>query len=98
MANTAKLAEQLKKLNELRGPVPQALRDRVAAQNKAQKAILDALKEGPKTAPELAAAAGLPQDKALWYVAALRKYGKLSDVAGRGEYPKYELKAGEGKQ
>ena len=59
MADAKKLAEQLKKLNELRGPVPQELRDRVAAQNKAQRDILDALKEGPKTAPELAAAAGL---------------------------------------
>ncbi len=97
MADAKKLAEQLKKLNELRGPVPQELRDRVAAQNKAQKAILDALKEGPKTAPELAAAAGLPHDQAIWYVAGLRKYGKITDVPGRGDWPKYELKAGEAK-
>lgn len=97
MADVKKLAEQLKKLNELRGPVPQELRDRVAAQNKAQQAILNALKEGPKTAPELAAAAGLPQDRALWYLVGLRKYGKVTDVAGRGDYPKYELKAGEAK-
>jgi predicted Rossmann fold nucleotide-binding protein DprA/Smf involved in DNA uptake len=92
MADAKKLAEQFKKLNELRGPVPQELRDRVAAQNKAQKAILDALKDGPKTAPELAAASGLPHDRAIWYVAALRKYGKLADVPGKGDYPKYELK------
>ncbi|MDD5210714.1 MAG: hypothetical protein PHV36_15110 [Elusimicrobiales bacterium] len=97
MADAKKLAEQLKKLNELRGPVTQELRDRVAAQNKAQKAILDALKEGPKTAPELAAPAGLPEDKALWYLVGLRKYGKIADVAGRGDYPKYELKGGEAK-
>lgn len=92
MADAKKLAEQLKKLNELRGPVPQELRDQVAAQNKAQKAILDALREGPKTVPELAAAAGLPHDRAIWYVAALRKYGKVADVPGKGDYPKYELK------
>ncbi len=92
MADAKKLAEQLKKLTELRGPVPQELRDRLAAQNKAQKAILDALKEGPKTAPELAAAAGLPQGKALWYIAGLRKYGRVFDVPGKGDYPKYELK------
>jgi len=97
MADAKKLAEQLKKLNELRGPVPQELRDRVAAQNKAQKAILDALKEGPRTAPELAAAAGLPHDQAIWYVAGLRKYGKIADVPGKGDYPKYELKGGEAK-
>jgi predicted Rossmann fold nucleotide-binding protein DprA/Smf involved in DNA uptake len=97
MPDAKKIAEQLKKLNELRGPVPQSLRDYVAAQSKAQQAILKALKEGPKTAPELAAAAGLPQDKALWHLSALRKYGKIGEVAGRGEYPKYEVKTAEAK-
>lgn len=97
MADAKKLAEQLKKLNELRGPVPQELRDRLAAQNKAQKDILEALKAGPKTVPELAAAAGLPQDLALWYVAGLRKYGRIADVPGKGDYPKYEIKGGETK-
>lgn len=97
MADAKKLAEQLKKLNELRGPVPQELRDRLAAQNKAQKDILEALKAGPKTAPELAAAAGLPEDRALWYLVGLRKYGKVADVPGKGDYPKYELKGGEAK-
>ena len=92
MADAKKLAEQLKKLGELRGPVPQELRDRLAAQNRDQKAILDALREGPKTVPELAAAAGLPHDRAIWYVAGLRKYGKVADVPGKGDYPKYELK------
>lgn len=92
MADAKKLAEQLKKLNELRGPVPQELRDRLAAQNKAQKAILDALSAGPKTVPELAAAAGLTHDQSIWYVAGLRKYGKVADVPGKGDYPKYELK------
>ena len=92
MADAKKLAEQLKKLNELRGPVPVELRDRVAAQNRATKAVLDALAAGPKTAPEIAAAAGLSNDKAIWYVAALRKYGRIADVPGKGDWPKYELK------
>jgi predicted Rossmann fold nucleotide-binding protein DprA/Smf involved in DNA uptake len=92
-----KIVEQLKKLNELHGPVAQELRDYVAAQNKAQKAVLDALKEGPKTVPELAAATGLGAEKTLWYVTGLRKYGKLEDIPGRGIYPKYTLKNGEAK-
>lgn len=96
MADAKKLAEQLKKLGELRGPVPQELRDYVAAQNKAHKAILDALEAGPKTTAGIAAATGLSADRALWHVAALRKYGKIGDVPGRGE-PKYELRSAEGK-
>lgn len=89
-----KIAEQLKKLNEAKGPVPKELRDYVAAQNKAQRAILDALKDGPKSVPELAAATGLPADRTLWYLTGLRKYGKLEDLPGRGVYPKYTLKSG----
>ena len=92
-----KIAEQLKKLNELHGPVKQELRDYVSAQNKAQKAILDALKDGPRSVPELAAATGLPADKTLWYLTGLRKYGKVEDIPGRGVYPKYTLKNAEAK-
>ena len=92
-----KIAEQLKKLNELHGPVKQELRDYVVAQNKAQKAILDALKDGPRSVPELAAATGLPADKTLWYLTGLRKYGKVEDIPGRGVYPKYTLKNAEAK-
>jgi predicted Rossmann fold nucleotide-binding protein DprA/Smf involved in DNA uptake len=91
-----KIAEQLKKLNEA-GPVAKELRDYVAAQNKAQRAIMEALKEGPKTVPELAVSAGLPADKALWHLTGLRKYGKVEDVPGRGAYPRYTLKNGEAK-
>lgn len=92
-----KIAEQLKKLNELHGPVKQELRDYVAAQNKAQKAILDALKDGPRSVPELAAAAGLTSEKTLWYLTGLRKYGRVDDIPGRGTYPKYTLKNAEAK-
>jgi predicted Rossmann fold nucleotide-binding protein DprA/Smf involved in DNA uptake len=92
-----KIAEQLKKLNETRGPVAKELRDYVAAQNKAQQAILKALKEGPKSVPELAAATGLTAQKALWHLTGLRKYGKVADIPGRGDYPKYEAKNGEAK-
>jgi len=89
-----KIIEQLKKLNETKGPVAKELRDYVAAQNKAQQALLAALKAGPRTIPELAAATGLTADKALWYVTGLRKYGKVEDIPGRGVYPKYTLKDG----
>jgi predicted Rossmann fold nucleotide-binding protein DprA/Smf involved in DNA uptake len=90
-----KTAEQLKTLKETKGPVSKKLRDYVAEQNKARKAILAALKEGPKTVPELASAAGLPMENTLWLVTALRKYGKVEDIPGRETYPKYALKNGE---
>jgi predicted Rossmann fold nucleotide-binding protein DprA/Smf involved in DNA uptake len=92
-----KIVGQLKRLTEMRGPVPKELRDYVAAQNKAQQAIIKALKEGPKSVPEIAAASGLTPERALWHLSGLRKYGKVADVPGRGDYPKYSLKSGEAK-
>lgn len=90
-----KIAEQLKKLNEVKGPIKAELRDYVATQNKEQKAILNALKEGPMSVPELAAECNLATDRALWYVTALRKYGKVAEIPGRVTYPKYTLISGE---
>jgi len=90
-----KIVEQLKKLNELHGPVSKELRDYVAAQNKAQKAILEALKDGPRSVPELAAASGLSSETTLWHLTGLRKYGKVDDIPGRATYPKYTLKNAE---
>jgi predicted Rossmann fold nucleotide-binding protein DprA/Smf involved in DNA uptake len=92
-----KAAQQLKHLKETKGPIPKELRDFVAEQTRARKAILDALKEGPRTVPEIAAATGLPADKTLWHVTGLRKYGKVEDLPGRAAYPKYALKNGEAK-
>lgn len=86
-----KIAEQLKKLNEAKGPIREELRRYVAAQTKAQKAILKAMKEGPKSVPELAAECDLATDKVLWHVTALRKYGKVREIPGRVTYPKYTL-------
>lgn len=86
-----KIAEQLKKLNEDEGPVTDELRNYVAAQTKAHKAILKSLKDGPKSVPELAAECELPTDKVLWYVTGLRKYGKVREIPGRTTYPKYAI-------
>ena len=92
-----RIAEQFKRLNETQGPVAEELREYVAAQNKTQKAILAALKDEPKTVPELAAECGLTSDTVLWFVTALRKYGKVSEIPGRVTYPKYQLANGEAK-
>lgn len=90
-----RIAQQLKALHEAKGPVAEELRNYVANQNKAQKAILNALNEGPKSVPELAAECGLATDRVLWYVTALRKYGKVAEIPGRVTYPKYTLIRGE---
>jgi predicted transcriptional regulator len=59
-------------------------------QKKMQQELLAALKEKPKTIPELAADTGLPSERVLWFMAALRKYGVVVENGMSGDYPLYE--------
>ncbi len=89
MPETAK--KPLDVLRERRGPVPDELRERVRENNRIQKAITDKLAEGPKTAPELAAAIGVPTDRVFWHLMAMRKYGKVTEDEQDGDYFRYAL-------
>ena len=44
--------------------------------------ILEALKEGPRTVPEIAAAIGSPAHEVVFWVMGMRRYGWLSEVKG----------------
>jgi predicted Rossmann fold nucleotide-binding protein DprA/Smf involved in DNA uptake len=59
-------------------------------QKKMQQELLAALRDKPKTVPELAVATGLPSDRVLWFMAALRKYGVVVENGMSGDYPVYE--------
>lgn len=87
--NFGNVREQLKVLREKRGPLPPSLLEESKEQIRTQKALLAALEKGPLTVPELARITGLGTEKALWYVTALRKYGKVADGPKRGAYPSY---------
>ncbi len=44
-----------------------------------QRRILEALKAGPLTVPEIAAAIGHPTDEVVFWVMGMRRYGKLRE-------------------
>ena len=44
--------------------------------------ILEALREGPRTVPEIAAAIGSPTHEVVFWVMGMRKYGYLAEVRG----------------
>lgn len=44
--------------------------------------ILDALREGPLTVPEIAAAIGAPAHEVVFWVMGMRRYGHLREVKG----------------
>ena len=70
-------------------PVSTEARRAAADASRDQRALLQALAGGQLTVPELAAASGLSPARVLWLVSAMRKYGRLREIPGRGEYPYY---------
>ena len=47
--------------------------------------ILEALREGPRTVPEIAAAIGSPTHEVVFWVMGMRRYGWLLEVKGPAE-------------
>jgi hypothetical protein len=79
---------------EKRGGVSKELQARVKEQNRIRKAIRAALASGPRTMPEIAAAAESPAPTVLWHLMAMRRYGDVVEVGERGDYPLYAVKEG----
>ena len=61
------------------------------AQKKTIKAIKTELKSNAGTVPLIAEATGIPADQVLWYIAALKKYGKVAEGEKDGSYFQYVL-------
>jgi hypothetical protein len=51
-----------------------------------------ALKAGPKTVPQLAAACGIEGRVAMWNLMAMRRYGEVIETGEQGDYLLYTLK------
>ena len=86
-----KKAEILKRLRE-------GYKDTVArtqALLKEQKAIRQqichAMRDAPKTVPEVVESTGLPADQVLWHITAMRKYDLVAEAGMCGEYYTYQL-------
>jgi predicted transcriptional regulator len=60
-----------------------------------KKQIREALKDGPKTVPEIAEATALHSSKVLWHLMSLRKYGQVVEGEERDSYVEYTLKPAE---
>ncbi|HBV99437.1 MAG: transcriptional regulator [Peptococcaceae bacterium BICA1-7] len=59
--------------------------------------ILGAVKDGPRTVPEIAGAIGRPAHEVLIWVMGLRRYGHLAETEEVDEgYYRYGVSAGEG--
>jgi hypothetical protein len=92
MSPDAKEKSPIRTLRERRGGVPREVRERDRRRRVIRKKLREILAGGPRTVPDLAAAAELPTAETLWFVMAMKKYGEVVEGDLRGGYYEYALK------
>lgn len=88
--NSAK-KEKMKKLRADRKAKIEVAKTRMKEQRKIIKAIKEQLRDRPMTVPEIAAATGIEASNVLWFLAALKKYGKIFEGEKDGSYFQFRL-------
>ena len=85
-----KRSENLKRLREAHSATVEKTQALLREQKQMQQQVCQAVREAPKTVPEIAAAIGSPSDKVLWFIAALKKYGIVVEAGMCGDYVLYQ--------
>jgi len=83
--------EILKKLRLQRAESVRRAKEVQKEQKQKISAIQTALKDGPKTVPEISQVTGIPTPEVLWWVASLKKYGVVMEDEQRGSYFAYKM-------
>ena len=83
--------EAMNKLREDRKVKIKAAKALMKKQRKTIKAIEEQLKDKPLTVPEIASATGIEPSRVLWFLAALKKYGKILEGEKDGSYFTFRL-------
>ena len=84
----------LKKLREMGVKPKKENLDRLKEQREIKKKIVECLKGGDKTIPEIAKETGLPSPKVTWFLMTMWKYGEVEAVDEVDGYYKYRLTEG----
>lgn len=83
-------AELLKQLRATHAESVKRAQELLKEQKKMQQELCAFFREKPRTVPEAAQATGIPADKVLWFVAAMKKYGVVVEAGMCGNYPLYQ--------
>ena len=86
-----KKAEILKRLREDHKEGVTRTQALLKEQKAIRRQICQAMRDGPKTVPEVAQATDLPADQVLWHITAMRKYDLVAEAEMCGEYYTYQL-------
>lgn len=81
----------MKKLRAERKNLIAASSAKMKVQKKEIKAIREFLKDRAATVPDIAAGTDMPEDKTLWYIASMKKYGQIVEGPKQGSFFKYHL-------
>ena len=84
--------EDLKVFRERMGGLTEEKKAMAKDQRDTMKAIQEALKSGPKTVPEISSQTKIQSQKVLWYIMAMKRYGKVSEADRAGDYFRYQTK------
>ena len=83
-------AEMLKNLRTTHAESVKRAQALLKEQKHMQEKLCALFRERPRTVPEVAQATGLPTEKVLWFLAAMRKYGLVVEAGMCGDYPLYK--------
>ena len=86
-----KRIESLKELREEHKDTVEKAQAYLKEQQALRRDLRKAMKDGPKTIPEIAQAAQLASDQVLWHVMAMKKYDLVREVGMDAEYYQYQL-------
>jgi predicted transcriptional regulator len=84
--------QMLVELRKQHGERVKQAQELLKTQQTVRKTLRRAMQEGPRSVPNLAAAASISPSDVLWHIAAMKKYG-LVEEAGMDEHGEYYLYA-----
>jgi pyruvate/2-oxoglutarate dehydrogenase complex dihydrolipoamide acyltransferase (E2) component len=96
-AGESKQKEQLTSqiLRERLGGAPKRPMEISREHARIKKQIREALKDGPKTAPQVAESTQLDTSEVFWHLMSMKKYGEVVEGEERDSYVEYTLKSTE---
>jgi predicted Rossmann fold nucleotide-binding protein DprA/Smf involved in DNA uptake len=83
--------EVLKGLRESHAASFARTQEMLKSQKQEQQLITKALKEQPRSVPDVATTTGIASKQVLWWLAAMKKYGLVAEDGMQGDYPIYKL-------
>ena len=83
--------EAMKKLRAARKETIKAATIKMKEQKKVIKTIMEQMGDKDMTVPEISEGTGIPTSEVLWYLATMKKYGKILEVGKDDSYYRYQL-------